>query len=225
MPEEPHDRIDRIVEDLLRGRKLRVGPGDAAERKSIFAAIRLVAAREGYPRMSPALRRRLAEKLGEATPRRWISRRAALAGGLGVALGAVAGAGIARVGEPGAAVGHPSRPLQPSWQQAVVDPKPGRWTDVAVLADLPEGAGVRVQAGSVGAYLFRSGSKVTAVSSICSHLPCELGWVSAKGVLNCPCHNQEFKPDGQSLGISYPLPPLASVQVRVVDGRVQVLGT
>jgi Rieske Fe-S protein len=66
---------------------------------------------------------------------------------------------------------------------------------------------------------------VTAVSSICSHLPCELGWNSGDGLLDCPCHPASFTPDGKSTP-SYPLPALNTVLVRVTAaGRVEVLGT
>ena len=217
---EPSERIDRLVSDLLRGKRLKVGPGDAAEKKAILAAVRLAAAREGYPRMSPALRRRLAAEFARERAPGWISRRTALLGGFSAAAGALAGVGLSRLGQPAPDVVK-SGPTQP----AVIDPRPGRWVDVAALADLPEKQGVWVQAGSVGAYLFRDGGKVTAVSSICSHLPCELDWQPAGGVLNCPCHNQAFRPDGSSVATVYPLPNLPGVHVKVDNGRVLVLGT
>jgi Rieske Fe-S protein len=67
---------------------------------------------------------------------------------------------------------------------------------------------------------------VTAVASICSHLPCELQWSGAGGVLNCSCHPASFTPDGKSTNDTYPLPALNAVQVRVTSaGRVEVLGT
>jgi Rieske Fe-S protein len=67
---------------------------------------------------------------------------------------------------------------------------------------------------------------VTAVSSICSHLPCELSWSSGAGVLNCSCHPVSFTPEGESTNDKYPLPALNAVQVRVTAaGRVEVLGT
>jgi nitrite reductase/ring-hydroxylating ferredoxin subunit len=222
MPEEPSSRIDRLVSDLLRGKRLKVGPRDAAERKAILAAVRLAAARQGYPRMSPALRRRLASAFAQEQSPAWISRRTALLGGLSAAAGALGGVGLARLGQSASSsvVVHTA----PSSEE-VIDPRPGRWVDVAALADLPEKQGFRVQAGSVGAYLFRDGGSVTAVSAICSHLPCELDWVAERGVLNCPCHNQAFRPDGDAVSTIYPLPKLPAVRVKVENGRVLVLGT
>jgi nitrite reductase/ring-hydroxylating ferredoxin subunit len=107
----------------------------------------------------------------------------------------------------------------------MMDPRPGRWKDVAALADLPEGQALRVDAGAFGAFLFRRGDQVSAVSSVCTHLPCELQWQGQRGVLLCPCHNQAFDSEGESMADPYPLPALPRVQVRVVDGRVQVFGT
>ena len=78
----------------------------------------------------------------------------------------------------------------------------------------------------IGAFLFRRGDTVKAVSSICSDLPCELSWNGGNGVLDCPCHPASFKPDGTPTNKAYSLPSLDLVSVRVTDtGRVEVLGT
>ena len=63
MFEDVSARIDRLVEDLLRGRRLRATNRDAVDREAIMTAAELAAAREGYPRMSPAFRRRLTATL------------------------------------------------------------------------------------------------------------------------------------------------------------------
>ena len=66
---------------------------------------------------------------------------------------------------------------------------------------------------------------MSAVSSMCSDLPCELWWDGSKSLLACPCHNRTFTPQGSSTGGQYPLPPLDIVEVRVTsEGRVEVLG-
>jgi nitrite reductase/ring-hydroxylating ferredoxin subunit len=107
-----------------------------------------------------------------------------------------------------------------------INPIQGRWIDVAAIVELVEGQGKRVTAGGVGAYLFRRGDSVQAVSSICSHLPCELLWSGQGGVLSCSCHPASFTPEGKSTDDTYPLPALNTVQVRVTaTGRVEVLGT
>jgi nitrite reductase/ring-hydroxylating ferredoxin subunit len=97
--------------------------------------------------------------------------------------------------------------------------------DVGALTDFPDGGARLVKAGSIGAFVYRRDTQVSAVSSICSDLPCELWWDGPKAVLACPCHNKTFTPQGQSTDTQYPLPSLDTVDVRVNDqGRVEVFG-
>jgi len=215
----PENRVDKIVSDLLRGRRLKLRGGDADEKAAITTAARLVAAKQGPQRMNPAFRKRLEQALESAPTEPWLTRRAALVAGFGLAAGAVTGGLLGRAMEPAAvatrvAGGEPINPI------------PGKWVDVAAISDLVEGQGKRVAAGSVSAFLFRRGESVTAVSSICSHLPCELWWNRGQGLLDCPCHPASFTPEGKSTDATYPLPALNTVHVRVTPaGRVEVLGT
>ena len=216
---KPENRIDKIVSDLLHGRRLRLRGGDAEEKAAITAAARLAAARQGPQRMNPAFRKRLEQALESAPREPWMTRRAALVAGFGLAATAVAGGLVGRALEP-AAIGQARVAGGP------IDPIEGRWVDVAAMSDLVEGQGKRVTAGGVGAFLFRRGDSVTAVTSICSHLPCELWWNGGQRLLDCSCHPASFTPDGKSTDPTYPLPTLNSVHVRVTAaGRVEVLGT
>jgi nitrite reductase/ring-hydroxylating ferredoxin subunit len=211
------DRVDKIVSALLRGRRLKLRGGDAEEKEAITAAARLAGGRSGPQRMSPAFRDRLARELKHAPPEGWMTRRGALVAGLGLAAGALSGVVISRATE--------AQPYAVS-RDGIINPRNGRWIDVAAVAELVEGQGVKVAAGGVGAYLFRHGENVTAVSSICSHLPCELQWDGGQGLLACPCHPATFTPEGRTTSHTYPLPALNPVQVRVTPaGRVEVLGT
>jgi nitrite reductase/ring-hydroxylating ferredoxin subunit len=218
MGDRPEDRVDRVVDDLLHGRRLKLRGGDAEEKEAITAAAQLAAAGQGVQRMHPAFRKRLAAALESAPRGGWLTRRAALVAGLGVAAGAVTGTLIGRATEPGPSAYVPG-PRQ-------VKPIPGQWSDVGALADFIEGQGKRVTAGAVGAFLFRRGDTMTAVSSICSDLPCELQWNGGNHVLDCPCHPASFTPEGSPTNKAYPLPSLDLVSVRVTEGgRVEVLGT
>jgi nitrite reductase/ring-hydroxylating ferredoxin subunit len=214
---KPEDRIDKIVSDLLRGRRLKLRGGDADEKEAITSAARLAGSRTRTQRMRPEFRKRLAQALEQAPRDDLLTRRNALVAGLGLAAGAIAGTVIGRTLEPRTgplAVGD------------VINPRNGRWIDVAALSQLVEGQGKRVTAGSIGAYLFRHGDNVSAVSSICSHLPCELQWDGSGGLLACPCHPATFTRAGVSTDDTYPLPSLKTVQVRVTPaGRVEVFGT
>jgi len=209
------NRIDRIVSDLLKGRRLKLRGGDAEEKAAITAAARLAAARQGPQRMHPAFRKRLARTLDRSTDEGWVTRRTALVAGLGLAAG-VASGGLA------------GRALVPKTVRAggeTINPVNGRWIDVAAVSDLVEAQGKRVQAGGIGAFLFKRGDTVTAVSSICSHLPCELWWEGGSGHLACPCHPAKFKADGDPVNTDA-LPALNKVETRITAaGRVEVLGT
>jgi cytochrome b6-f complex iron-sulfur subunit len=226
---ERADRIDRVVRDLLAGRRLSVGPADAQDRDVILAAARLAGAREPYPRMAPAFRRKLAERLEAGRDSRVLSRRTALVAGLGAAFGALSGAGLARVSGlmgPVSPAAPAPRLAVPAGNPVVVDPRPGRWFDAGAVADFNEGEPVRFQAGALGTFLVRKDTTVVALSSVCTHLPCELSWKGPQQQLVCPCHNLSFNTEGTSIvgTNAYALPPLPRLQVRVMDGRVQVLG-
>ena len=215
MNRKPEDRLDQIISDLLRGRRLKLRGTDAEEKAAITAAARMAGSRHGPQRMHPAFRKRLQATL-EQTPREsGVTRRAALVAGLGVAAGAAGGVLLGRATEM----------QYVSNSAGIIDPMGGQWVDVAALTDLPEGQGKLVAAGGVRAFVFRKGESVSAVSSICSHLPCELWWNARKEHLACPCHPAAFKSDGRPNDGSS-LAPLNPVQVRVNEaGRVEVLGT
>jgi nitrite reductase/ring-hydroxylating ferredoxin subunit len=217
MGERPENRVDRIVGGLLRGRRLKLRGGDAEEKEAIVMAARLAAARQGQQRMSPAFRQRLVKQLGATPQESWITRRAALVAGLGIVAGAAGGGLLGRSLEGGT-----SHQATPTTGQ-VVRPTNGRWIDVGALADFAPGQASLVKAGAVGAFVTRDGDSVSAVSSICSDLPCELWWDSSQDALVCPCHNRAFTSQGSSIGM-YKLPSLDVVQARVREGRVEVLG-
>ena len=215
MNDKPENRVEQIVADLLRGRRLKLRGGDAEEKEAITTAARLAGTRLGPQRMHSAFRKRLERALEDAPSEPWITRRAALVAGLGLAAGAAGGA----------ILGHGLTPAPVQASSQPIEPVNGRWTDVVALSDLVEGHGTRVTAGGVSAYVFRRGDKVTAVSSVCSHLPCELWFDGSDGNLACPCHPVKFTSTGQPLA-SYALPTLNPVHARVTaEGRVEVLGT
>jgi len=226
MPEDDDERrsgrMDRVVRDLLAGKRLKIGPGDARDRDSIRAAAALAGAREPFPRMSQAFRRRLAGRLAPAGEPGLLSRRSALVAGLAAAVGGVTGAGVFRV------LDMLKPPLaNPHLGSPTVFPAV-KWYDAGPLSAFKQDVPVRFQAGAVGSYLVRKGDTVVGLSSVCTHLPCELNWMSSAHQLNCPCHNVTFDTDGfQITGPeAYPLPPLPRLQVRLTPtGRVQVGAT
>lgn len=220
------ERIDRIVGDVLAGRHLKATPSDASDHDTIQMAARLAGSRDGYPRMSPAFRRRLTRLLQKGEAPEWINRRSALAAGLGLAAGAVGGALATEL----AALLHPARPERGTPERGRMEPRAplGRWVDTGLtLADLDDGIPRRVTAGAIGAFLVRHGEQVTAMSAYCTHVPCELAWLADRNVLNCPCHNLAFSvEDGRPMSHGPQLlPALPTVRVRVQEGRLEVFGT
>jgi quinol---cytochrome c reductase iron-sulfur subunit, bacillus type len=215
MGRKPEDRLERIVNDLLKGRRLKLRGGDAEDKDAITTAARLAGTRQGPQRMQSAFRKQLAEKLARTPQEGWVTRRAALVAGLGLAAGAAGGILLGRNDGVETSAGG----------GVAIDPVNGRWVDVAAMSDLVEGQGKHVVAGSVSAFVFRRGDSVSAVSAICSHLPCELWWDKRAAVLQCPCHPVSFAADGRP-GDGYHMPSLSKVHVRVTSaGRVEVLGT
>ncbi|TMB42729.1 MAG: hypothetical protein E6J53_09460 [Chloroflexi bacterium] len=134
---KPEDRVDKIVSDLLRGRRLKLRGGDAEEKEAITAAARLAGDRAGPQRMNPAFRNRLAQALEQAPQGSWLTRRGALVAGFGLAAGAVSGAVIGRAVE--------SQPYAVD-RTGAINPLNGKWIDVAAVAELVEGQGRRVTA-------------------------------------------------------------------------------
>lgn len=221
------ERVERVVRDLLAGRRPKVGPKDAPERDAIMAASRLAGLRDPYPRMSPAFRRRLQKQLREGRAAPLLSRRDALVAALAAAAGVAGTGALARVtgvfAPPAPAARSAARPV-PQFASSTIQPVRGTWFDAGPLSALPEGEAVHFRAGSISTVLFREGGAVRGLSAICTHLPCELGWNPAARTLDCPCHPQAFDAAGKNVSVDYPLPPLPAVEVEVVDGRVRVLG-
>jgi len=213
MGEKPENRLERIVSDLMHGRRLKLRAKDAEEKEAIIMAARLAAARSGPQRMSPAFRQKLAGQIDAMPRERWVTRRTALVAGLGIAAGTVGGLLAGRDLEGPQAVAAKE-----------IVPDGGKWIEVGALEDFPVGSARQVRAGAIGAFVTRTDQGVIAVSSICSDLPCELWWDRSHSLLVCPCHNKTFSAQGASQE-AYPLPPLDTVRVRTTtDGKVEVFG-
>jgi Rieske Fe-S protein len=74
--------------------------------------------------------------------------------------------------------------------------KPG----TRAIDDLAPGEGdIVVRDGEkVAAYRDDDG-KLTAVTTRCSHLGCQVNWNAAERSWDCPCHGSRFAPDGEVL--------------------------
>ncbi|QZY29505.1 Rieske (2Fe-2S) protein [Nocardioides coralli] len=139
-----------------------------------------------------------------------LTRASALRGGLVVAVGAVAGFTVARLGglgtteEPGAANAYGTAPSD------------GR--RLAALDEVPADGGlVLVDEGVV---LVRgSGEEVWGFSAICTHQGCPVSEVTGGRIL-CPCHGSAFDALTGEV-VAGPAPtPLEPVEVEVRDDEV-----
>lgn len=152
--------------------------------------------------------------------------RRSLLGWLTVGIGALVGAVLA---VPAALfVGHPLRRRTVTGGE---EPLP-----VGALDRLPEGTPVRatviaparfdawtrfdkVALGAI--WLVRSGSSVTAFSTVCPHAGCFVDWEPEKQRFACPCHGSTFAKEGACTGGPSPR-ALDALDAEVKDGQVLV---
>ncbi len=71
-------------------------------------------------------------------------------------------------------------------------------TRLAVVAPVLRDGWAQQSGVALGAAWVRrlAGDKLEALSSVCPHLGCAIGWDAAKEQFNCPCHDSAFDPRG-----------------------------
>lgn len=94
---------------------------------------------------------------------------------------------------------------------------------VPLVAPAQRDAWTSVRNVPLGAAWLRrtAGGEILALSSVCPHLGCAVGWSGPRQSFLCPCHDSAFAADGARLGgpSQRGLDPLP---VEVVDGRVKI---
>jgi nitrite reductase/ring-hydroxylating ferredoxin subunit len=223
MDDDP-EQLDKYVEDLLQDRKperTSLGSEDALRARQAAAMLR--AARPGASLPSADFLRRMQQSIEESirpesrtgVPRRDLSRRSLLLGGVGgLAAGLVAAIGGQRLLRPARNV-----------DAEVSLVTSGSWRDVVALHSLPDGVPTRFSSGALEGYLLRTGQDVRGLSAICTHMGCLLNWSTFRSQFECPCHGATFDVSGRPSG-DYNEPnalrPLPVLRVRVLQGTVQV---
>jgi nitrite reductase/ring-hydroxylating ferredoxin subunit len=219
--------IARYIDDLVRSRRPRRFAADEKDRGLVETAITLRAARpgSGAPRdeFVLELHKQLAAELDPLPPRRvtgaphHLNRRRAFLRATVVG-GTLAGAGAA-----GAAIDH-ALTMRAAAPAPTLSPDHGAWLTVATSGDLAEGAVRAFTAGAVTGFVRRAGSRLQAVSGVCTHQGCRLDLATGAKRLVCPCHGAMFSLDGAVLTHRLPLPltALPRLPVREADGEVQV---
>jgi nitrite reductase/ring-hydroxylating ferredoxin subunit/uncharacterized membrane protein len=100
---------------------------------------------------------------------------------------------------------------------------PRNWTPVLAESELPDGAHRKVDAGKVSLLLYRSGSGILALDSVCSHMggPLEEGTI-ADGCVTCPWHGSTFRLGDGHIVRGPATTPQPSYEARVNAGQVEV---
>ena len=119
--------------------------------------------------------------------------------------------------------GTMSLDLQIGVNHANATEPPAEETDVAALADVPDGGMKRADAGGYPVLLVRRGGEVHAIGAVCSHQggPLDEGTLDGD-VVTCPWHGSRFCIlDGGIVSgpAAYPQP---AFRATVVDGRIRV---
>ncbi|MGV9837822.1 Rieske (2Fe-2S) protein [Nocardia niigatensis] len=218
--------VRRFVDELLAGKKSTGFRPDEAEAEQMRTAIELRAARLGSDAPSEeflsSLQRRLAAEVDdEPAPVRSVNgyRRRNLLIGTSAAAAATVGAVVDRT-----LIGRGETGSPPAAQQAPLSPNTGAWLPIARSSDLPEGATIAFDVGTVNGFVRRDKGNPVAVSGVCTHQGCKL-WLDAPAErLRCPCHSTSFSIEGQVVTHQLPVAPapLPTVRVRENNGTIEV---
>ena len=219
-------RLANFVESLRRNRRPKAFTPEPDDVDAMRAAIELSNARPGAALPSAEfvsdLHRRLAAQLDEtgaadeiAAAR--LSRRRVISGIGAVAAAAVVGGVVDRE-----LLGPGSSPTVPTAQELV--PDEGAWQPVVAAANLGDGQVARFSTASTIGFVVNDNGNLSAISGVCTHQGCLLRHNRAEGRLDCPCHRASFSLQGDVVRQQFrrPLPPLPHIQVREVDGQIEI---
>jgi menaquinol-cytochrome c reductase iron-sulfur subunit len=144
----------------------------------------------------------------------------ALGGGVGLVVAAPV---LTLLGDPArkVTVTMPTAPLDiGSAEQFRVGGEPRR---VDVIAPIVKDGWMAARNVVLGAAWIRRTAPETlvALSAVCPHLGCAVGWDTAAGNFLCPCHDSRFSVEGQRLGGPSER-GLDELPLKLVDGRLQL---
>jgi cytochrome b6-f complex iron-sulfur subunit len=220
--------VRRFVEGLLRGQPTERARPDDVEAQQMKTAIELRAARLGSDAPNEEfvadLHRRLAREEDDA---RGVDRPARN-GPAGTRRQVVIGTSIAAASAAAGLV--VDRTLLRTDEapapaaQGVMEPNTGVWAPVGSSVDVPDGATLAFDLGSITGFVHRVDGELEAVSGICTHQGCRLWLDAPDNRLRCPCHSTSFSLAGETLTHQLPIAPapLPRIQVRDNNGVIEV---
>jgi Rieske Fe-S protein len=95
---------------------------------------------------------------------------------------------------------------------------------VGKIEDFPVGGSKTVLVHDRPVLLIRStDGSLRALSAICTHLQCVVGWSAERNQIECPCHGGVYSADGQNIA-GPPPRRLEELEVTVNEGSV-IVGT
>jgi nitrite reductase/ring-hydroxylating ferredoxin subunit/uncharacterized membrane protein len=102
---------------------------------------------------------------------------------------------------------------------------PQDWKAVMDASALSEGSPAKVTVGDATVLLYKSGGRISAIGSRCSHAggPLEEGKIDdAQGCVQCPWHGSVFRLEDGSVVHGPASIPQAAYDTRVTDGRIEI---
>jgi menaquinol-cytochrome c reductase iron-sulfur subunit len=96
------------------------------------------------------------------------------------------------------------------------------WQRMDVVAPVVRDAWVSSQNVVLGTAWVRKRDKLEALSGVCPHLGCAVGWQPATKTFLCPCHNSEFGEDGRRQGEGPAQRDLDPLPIAVENGRLRL---
>jgi len=86
--------------------------------------------------------------------------------------------------------------------------------------DFPVGSVTHFKEGKF--YLVRTEAGVLALSQVCTHRQCNVGWQPERWQFLCPCHHRRFTRDGSPATFEPDVPPLHVYAIELIDGQIVV---
>jgi Rieske Fe-S protein len=96
-------------------------------------------------------------------------------------------------------------------------------TPLAKLSDIPEGTVLRTVFRDEPLLLLNDGGTVRALSGLCTHESCKLGWNDVQRLIQCPCHGSVFDANGRVVR-GPATEPLPSFRTELLRGWVFLAG-